>query len=89
MAKYTNGTEYTLKGQPYSGPYNLVGDTGVAYTGEKYIFGISNRLKKIILSDEEIDIGIYKDLNPSFYNAVLTEPISYYPIITDDETEQG
>jgi len=45
VGKLTNGTEFTLNGKPYSGPYYETFD-GKFFTGKNPIFGNNDELKK-------------------------------------------
>jgi len=67
MTSFTNGKEYTLNGNPYIGPYNIVDGTTTAYTGTSYVFGISKPLTPIKDKEERIDVGIYSELNQYYY----------------------
>ena len=86
MANYTNGKEYLLGDVPYRGPYFIVSGTDKAYTGSSFIFGISKELTRVEI-ESDLDLGIYPEINPDYYNKATWYPVSYYPMITDKDIE--
>jgi len=91
MARYTDGTEFSLLSKtPYKGKYNI-GPDGKKYTGKDYQFGVSRQLIELENSTDELKDSLiieYDELKSSYSEYDFVTLKSYFPEPTDDDYGQ-